>query len=266
MIDQRAAIAPGAKIGANVSIAPFAIIDENVVIGDNCQIGPHAHITGHTTIGENTKIHAGAVLGDAPQDLHYNNEKSFLQIGKNCIIREYVTVHRGTEENSTTVVGDNVLLMAFSHLGHNCQIGNNVVVANATLLGGRVEVGNNAFISAGVMIHQYVRIGRLAMIGGGNGVTQDIPPFCLLQDDCIQGPNSVGLRRAQLDETTRNTIREAVKIYFFHGLARMGAIEEIKKTCTPCPELDEFIDFLLTTKRGITAGRAQKNTNENTIS
>ena len=150
------------------------------------------------------------------------------------------------------------MLMAFSHLGHNCKIGNDVIIANATLLAGRVEVAEHATISAGVMIHQFVRIGRLAMIGGGNAITQDVPPFCLLQDDCIQSANIIGLRRSNMSDVARNSIHEAVKIYFFQKLARMGAVEEIQKKCAPCPELQEFIDFVLTTKRGITSGRPVK--------
>ncbi|MBR5024825.1 MAG: hypothetical protein IKX48_07140, partial [Victivallales bacterium] len=154
-IDPRAVIAPGAKIGNNVDIAPYAIIDEHVTIGDNCQIGPHVYLTGHTTIGKGTEIHAGAVIGDKPQDVSFDEATvSYVDIGENCRIREYVTIHRGTEQDSHTVVGDRVMLMAFSHLGHNCKIGNDVIIANATLLAGRVEVAEHATISAGVMIHQ----------------------------------------------------------------------------------------------------------------
>lgn len=257
-IDPRAAIAPGAQLGAEVEVGPFAIIDENVVIGDNCKIGPHVHLTGHTTIGANTKIHAGAVIGDAPQDLYYNGEVSFTDIGEDCVLREYVTIHRGTEEGSRTTVGKGVLMMAFSHLGHNCVIGDHVVIANASLLAGRVEVGPRAFISAGVMIHQFVRVGRLAMIGGGNGIGQDIPPFCMLQNEQVQGPNVVGLRRAGLSENARASIRQAIKLYFLFGLSRMGAIERIRAEVPPCPEVDEFIDFVLQTKRGISPGRRLK--------
>lgn len=258
-IDPRAVIAQGAKIGNNVNIAPYAVIDENVTIGDNCQIGPHVHLTGYTTIGNGTEIHAGAVIGDKPQDISFDDATvSYVDIGENCRIREYVTIHRGTEPDSHTVVGNNVMLMAFVHLGHNCQIANDVVIANATLLAGRVTVAEHAVISGGVMIHQFVRVGRLAMIGGGNAVTQDVPPFCLMQDNCIQGSNAIGLRRANMSDIARNSIHDAVKIYFFQQLARMGAVEEIQKSCAPCPELQEFIDFVLTTKRGITSGRPLK--------
>ncbi len=255
MIHPTASIAKGAVIGENVEIAPYAVIDANVTIGDGCRIGPHAYITGHTTIGKNTQIHAGAVLGDSPQDVHYNDEVSFLDIGENCIIREYVTVHRGTEEDSHTVLGNNVMLMAFSHLGHNCIISDNVIVANATLLAGRVTVGERAFVSAGVMVHQFVRIGRLAMIGGGNHISQDVPPFCMLQDEEVQGPNVVGLRRAGFEENSRNAVRSALKLYFCYGLSRQEACDRIRAEVEVTPEVQEFIDFVMTTKRGVCPGR-----------
>jgi UDP-N-acetylglucosamine acyltransferase len=253
-IDPRAAISPDAQLGENVTVGPFAVIGPKVQVGDNCVIGPHVNLSGRTTIGRGTKIHVGANIGDEPQDLHYNGELSYVDIGENCVIREYVTIHRGTEEGSHTVVGNNVLLMAFVHLGHNCQIGDEVVIANASLLAGRVEVAPHAFISGDVKVHQFVRIGRLAMIGGGNAVKQDVPPFCLLQDNAIQSPNIVGLRRSGLDDATRHAIRNAIKIYFFNGLNRMNAMAEIREKVADLPEIREFLDFVGSTSRGITAG------------
>ena len=254
-ISPNAFVAPGAKLGANVEIGPFAVIDEHVTVGDNCVIGPHAYLTGHTVIGDNAQIHNGAVIGDAPQDVHYANEVSHVRVGSNCVIREYVTIHRGTEEGSETVIGNNVMLMAFSHVGHNCILEDDVIVANATLLAGRVTVGRHAFVSAGCMIHQFVRIGHLAMIGGGNAIGQDVPPYCLLQSSEIQGTNIVGLRRAGLSEASRSALHQAVKIYFFQELPRMDAIEKIKAEVPECPEVREFIEFALSTKRGIMPGR-----------
>ncbi|MDD3952931.1 MAG: acyl-ACP--UDP-N-acetylglucosamine O-acyltransferase [Lentisphaeria bacterium] len=258
-IDSRAAVAEGVKIGQDVEIGPFAVIDSNVEIGDGCKIGPHVFLTGNTRIGKGTVIHTGAIIGDEPQDIHYNGEKSFTVIGEGCTIREYVTIHRGTEEDSYTRVGDHVMLMAFSHLGHNCQIGDQVIVANATLLAGRVEVERNAFISAGCMVHQFARVGRLAMIGGGNTITQDVPPFCMLQDKGIQGVNAIGLRRADWSAEARDAIRDAVKIYFFEGLNRINALEKIRAEVKLLPEIQEFITFIENTKRGIEQGRPLKN-------
>lgn len=258
-IDPRAAIAPGAQIGTNVSIAPFAVIGPNVIIGDDCVIGPHVVLSGNTTIGRGTKIFTGANLGDEPQDLHFTGANSFTDIGEDCIIREYVTIHRGVEEGSRTVVGNHVMLMAFSHLGHNCQIADEVVVANATLLAGRVEVGYHAFVSGGCMVHQFCRIGALAMIGGGNRLTQDVPPFCMLQEETIQGINAVGVRRAGWSHEAIDAIRDCIRITCFEGLSRPNAIEAIRATVPQTPEVQQFIQFLDATKRGITAGRGVKN-------
>jgi len=253
-IHPTAVIAPGACLGDNVTIGPYSVIDGDVRIGDGCVIGPHAYLTGHSTIGKNCQIHAGAIIGDAPQDLHYNDERSYVDIGDNCIIREYVTIHRGTEEDSHTVIGNNVLLMAFVHLAHNCILADDVVIANGSMLAGRIEVGPHAFISGNVLIHQYVRIGRLAMIGGGNTIPQDVPPFCLLQDEEIQSPNIVGLRRSSISDEARHAIRNAIKIFFFNGLNRLNAIAEIKAQVPDLPEIREFVDFVSTTKRGISPG------------
>jgi UDP-N-acetylglucosamine acyltransferase len=257
-IHPTAAIEPGAELGCAVDIGPYAVIEANVRLGDRCVVGPHVHLSGHTTIGAGTRIHAGAVVGDRPQDLHYDGAVSYTDIGENCTLREYVTVHRGSVADTRTVVGGNVMLMAFAHLGHNCRIADQVVIANSTLLAGHVEVGQRAFISAGVMIHQFVRVGRLAMIGGGNAIGQDIPPFCMLQFEQIQGPNMVGLRRSGMDENARSAVRNAIKIYFFSGLNRTNAIEEIRRSISACAEVEEFITFVETTRRGISPGHMTK--------
>jgi UDP-N-acetylglucosamine acyltransferase len=257
-IHPTAVIDPQAELGTGVQVAPYAVIEANVRVGDGCIIGPHVHLSGHTTIGAGTRIHAGAVVGDRPQDLHYADQITYTDIGSHCVIREYVTVHRGTVEGSRTVVGDQVMLMGFVHLGHNCQIADGVVVANGSLLAGHVHVGPRAFISGSVLVHQFVRIGRLAMIGGGNGIGQDVPPFCMLQFEQIQGPNVVGLRRAGMDEKARLAIRNAIKTYFFAGLNRVNAIEEIRREAAGCPEVEEFVAFIEGTKRGITPGHMTK--------
>jgi len=257
-IDPRAAIADGAQIGADVEIGPFAVIDGNVKIGDRCKIGPHVHLTGHTTIGAGTSIHTGAVIGGEPQDVHYNDEVSYVEVGENCIIREYVTIHRGTEEGSITKVGNRVMLMAMVHLGHNCQIADDVIIANSSLLAGRVQVDEHAFISGGCLVHQYVRIGKMAMVGGGNTLPQDVPPYCLLQYGVIHGPNIVALRRSGLAEDVRDDIRDAIKIFFFEGLNTKNAISEIRARIPNHPEIDTFVDFLENTRRGVMSGRVAK--------
>lgn len=263
-IDPRAAISEGAQLGENVTVGPFAVIGPNVKIGDNCVIGPHVNLSGRTTIGRGTKIHVGANIGDEPQDLHYEGADSCTDIGEDCIIREYVTVHRGVEEDSHTRVGNRVMLMAFSHLGHNCQLADDVVVANASLLAGRVEVGAHAFISAQVMVHQFCHIGTYAMIGGGNAIGQDVPPYSLVQFAVVRGLNAIGVRRAGFSAETRQAIQAAIHATCFEGLARPNAIAKIRAELPQLPEIVAFADFLEKSTRGITPGLGTKhNSNEN---
>ena len=219
MIHPTAVIAPGAKIGEGVDIGPYTVVDENVQLGDGCRVGPHVHLTGHTTIGAATVIHAGAVIGDTPQDVHYQGARAFTQIG------------------------------------HNCNIAKGVIIGNATLLAGHVHVHERAFISAGVAIHQFVRIGTLAMVGGMNRIYQDVPPYCMLQREAIQGANVVGLRRAGFAPDKRAAIRGAIKVYFFAGLNRMNALADIRARYGEVPEVQALVRFCETSKRGITAGR-----------
>ena len=261
-IDPRAAISPDAQLGENVSVGPFAVIGPNVQIGDNCTIGPHVNLSGHTTIGKGTKIFVGANIGDEPQDLHFEGAESYTDIGEDCLIREYVTVHRGVEEGSHTYVGNRVMLMAFSHLGHNCQIADDVVIANASLLAGRVEVGKHAFISAQVMIHQFCHIGTYAMIGGGNAISQDIPPYCLLQFGVVRGLNAVGVRRAGFSAETRQALQAAIHATCFEGLSRPNAIAKIRQELPQIPEVVAFAEFLENSQRGIVPGLGTKHNAE----
>ncbi|MGN0867644.1 MAG: acyl-ACP--UDP-N-acetylglucosamine O-acyltransferase [Oligosphaeraceae bacterium] len=253
-IDPRAAIQEGASLGNNVTIGPFAVIGKDVVIGDDCVIGPHVNLSGHTVIGRGTRIHCGANIGDEPQDVHYHGQESLTRIGEDCVIREYVTIHRGVEEGSDTSVGNKVMLMAFTHLGHNCQLQDNVIIANASLLAGRVEVGRGAFISGATLVHQYCRIGTMAMVGGGSRIVQDVVPFGIVQENAIQGINAVGLRRAGWSAETINTIKEAVKIACLEGLSRPNALEKIASTLPDLPEVRLFREFLEGTRRGLLTG------------
>ncbi len=255
MIDSNAVVAPGAQLGSGVSVAPFSLIGQHVVVGDGCRIGPHVHLTGHTRIGANTNIHTGAVIGDEPQDYHYRGETSFVEIGENCVIREYVTVHRGCREGTRTVIGNHVMLMALCHVAHDCQIGDHVIIANSALLAGHVRIGPKAVLSGGVAVHQFARIGTLAMVSGLARVTQDVPPYCLLSEDMVHGPNTVGLKRAGLSVEARKAIREAVKIFYFQGLNRPNAIEKIRAAHGQVPEVGHFLEFVSDTRRGFMPGR-----------
>ncbi len=254
-IHATAIIGENVSLGENIRIAPYTVIDGNVTIADGCRIGPHVHITGNTTIGSNTHIHAGAVIGDEPQDLNFTPESdTYTQIGHDCVIREYVTIHRGTAEGSTTKIGNNVMLMGFAHVGHNCDIGDNVVVANSTLLSGYVEIAEHAFLSGGLLVHQFVRIGTRAMLGGGGRIPQDVPPYCMVVLGYVKGPNSVGLRRAKFSTGTRNSIRQAVRELYFNGNNRRTAVEKIQQDHAAVPEAVHIAEFVAGSKRGIMPG------------
>ncbi len=250
-----AVVSPEAKIGQNVEIGPFAVIESDVEIGDNCVIDAHVKIDRYTKIGEGTRIYYGALIGSAPQDHRFNPEiVSYTEIGKNTVLREYVTIHRSPFANQKTIVGDNVLLMGFVHVGHDCNIGNRVTIANNTAVSGHVQIGDGAVLSGYVLIHQFCRIGSLAMVGARAIIVQDIPPYCLLSEGgFIVGPNTIGLRRAGMEPERRSAIRRAVKNYFFYGYNSQTAIAEISKNETT-PEVDKFVEFVKSTKRGIASG------------
>ena len=250
-ISNLAVVGKKARIADGVEIGPFAIIEDDVEIAAGVKIWPHAHICSGSSIGEGTEVHMGAVVGHLPQDLAFKDRKTYLKIGKRNTIREYATIHRGTAEGSSTVIGDDCYFMAASHVGHNCRIGNNVIVANGALLAGYVTVGDSAFISGNVVIHQFCRIGALSIIGGFSGVNKDVPPYMLVRGpSVVRGVNLVGLRRAKFSRELMNDIKEAYKFLYQSGLNTAQAIEEIKKL-KPSKELNHLVEFIQGSKRGI---------------
>ncbi|MCK4463212.1 MAG: acyl-ACP--UDP-N-acetylglucosamine O-acyltransferase [Candidatus Omnitrophica bacterium] len=250
-IHPTAIVDKNSDIASDVEIGPHVIIEPNVKIGRGVKIFPNSYIFSNTKIGEGTEIHMGAVLGNVPQDLAFENKKSFLIIGKRNIIREYVTIHRGTKENTSTIIGDNNFLMGASHVGHNCRIDNNVIIANGALLAGYVTVGDSCFISGNVVVHQFCRIGRLSMIGGFSGVNKDVPPYMLVRGpSVVWSINLVGLRRAKFDKKTINDIKEAYNFIYHLGLNTEQAVEKILEL-KPGKEIMCLVDFIRNSKRGI---------------
>jgi UDP-N-acetylglucosamine acyltransferase len=252
-IHPTAVIEPGAKIGTNVSIGPFCYIRHDVEIGDNCCLDAHVTLLPYTTIGQNCHLHSNVVIGDLPQDLAFKDEPSYVQIGDNCGIREGVTIHRGTKADTVTTVGNNCLLMAYSHLAHNVQLGNDVIVANGALLAGYVEVGDQAFISGNCLVHQFVRIGRLVMMAGGSAAQKDIPPFCMTRSTTlnkVMGLNTVGLRRAGLTSEDRITLKRAFKILYQSNLLIPEALAKLE-TEFDTELVREICDFIKHSQRGI---------------
>lgn len=254
-IHSAAIISKHSEIDSSAEIGLGVIIEENVVIRKDVRIMPNAYICKGTEIGEGTCIYNGAVIGNTPQDYSYKGAETFTKIGKNNIIREYVTIHRGTCAGTATVVGDNNFLMVQSHLGHNCVIKDNVIIANGALLAGYVEVESGAFISGNVVFHQFCRVGRYAMIGGFSGVNKDVPPYMIIRGpSVVRGINLVGLRRAGFARESIREIKEAYKILYLSNSSKKEALGRIKETLHS-DEIAHLISFIESSKRGICKGR-----------
>lgn len=254
-VHSTAVVDPAAQIGRNVTIGPFAVIEGDVTIGDGCTIGPHAVVMRYTSLGQGCRVHAGAVLGDLPQDLGFKAEDvSHVRIGNGVTIREFATIHRGTKAGSCTEVGDGCFLMANAHLAHNVRLGARVILANGVLLAGYVEVGDRAFVSGHAVVHQFVRIGRLAMVGGAAGLGKDVPPFCMvggMTRNSVAGLNVVGLRRAGFTPEQRKAVKAAFATLYLSGLNVTQAVAQIVATSEPGAPSGEMAAFVEASKRGI---------------
>lgn len=252
-IHSTAIVSDRAQIGENVIVGPYTIVEDDVKIGSGTTIESHAVIKRYTQLGEHNHIHAGVVLGDIPQNVKYEEVKSYLIIGNNNIFREHSTLHRSTFEDQATTVGDHNYFMGCSHAGHDCQIGNHVIIANCALLAGHTQVDDRAFISGGVAIHQFTHIGELAMIGGVSAVSNDVPPYVMAvgRPASATGLNIVGLRRAGFDQETRQKLKEAFKLFYTSDLNTSQAIAAIEAD-DPTPAVKQFVDFIKNSKRGIT--------------
>lgn len=259
MIHPTAIISKEARIAKGVEIGPYAVIEAGASIGAGCKIAPHVHICKSTSIGRDCRLHIGASLGDEPQDLGFKGGDSFLKIGDRNTFREYVTIHRGTKESSSTVIGNDNYIMALAHIGHNCRIGSKVIICNNSLLGGYVAVEDKAFISAGCMIHQFVRIGTLSLLAGGIRLNKDLPPFMTSDNDNVVGSyNIVGLKRAGLDNRVRQEIKEAYRLLYRRGLNLSNALAEIEKR-GQSDEVRHLVEFIRSSERGICFSRSNRN-------
>ncbi|HEY4417282.1 MAG TPA: acyl-ACP--UDP-N-acetylglucosamine O-acyltransferase [Verrucomicrobiae bacterium] len=255
MIHPTAIIHPAAKLHPSVRVGPYAVIDADVEMGADCVVGPHVYLTGVTKIGSGNKFLAGAVIGEAPQDLKYKDEPTRVVIGDNNVFREHVTVHRAAKIDGKTRIGSNNFLMANAHVAHDCFVGNHVILANGALLGGHVTVQDRAFISGNCAIHQFVRIGTLAMTQGCSAFSQDLPPFTIgVEVNIICGLNSVGLRRAGISSAERLELKSLYKLLFRSGKGLRTAVAEARKQFST-PAAGTLIEFVATTKRGVSAER-----------
>ena len=251
-----AVIHPEAQIGANVTIDPFAVIEKDVVIGDNCRIYSHTTIFNGARIGSNCQIFPGAVIAGIPQDLKYAGEDSTAEIGNNTTIRECVTINRGTISKGKTVVGNNCLIMAYSHVAHDCILADNIIIGNASQIAGEVKIDDFAIVSGGALVHQFVRISKHVMIQGGSRVGKDIPPYLLIGREPITycGINIVGLRRRGFTNQQVYLIQDIYRTLYTRGLNNSKALIAIETEYEPSEERDLILNFIKSSERGIVRG------------
>lgn len=249
-------IHPEAKLGENVVVEPFTTIAADVVIGDGTWIGPNVTIMDGARIGKNCKIFPGAVVSGVPQDLKYAGEITTAEIGDNTIIRECVTMNRGTSAKGKTVIGKNCLIMAYVHVAHDCFIGNNCILVNNVGLAGEVEVEDFVIIGGMTAVHQFSKIGTHAMVGGVSKIRKDVPPYIRASKDPLAyvGINSIGLRRRGLSNETIYAINDTYRIIYQQGLNTSNALKKVEETIPQSPERDHIIEFIKTSKRGIIKG------------
>jgi UDP-N-acetylglucosamine acyltransferase len=248
-----AIVSPKASLDEEVEVGPYSLIGENVWVGRGTKIGPHVQLDGWAHIGKQCTICKGVIIGTLPQDINFERGKSFVVIGDRNLIREYTTIHRGTKEGSTTRIGNDNFLMAYSHIAHNCVIEDGVVIANVGTLAGYVRVEKKAIIGGLSAVHQYVRIGAYSIVGGCSKVVKDVPPYTKADGHptTLWGLNTVGLRRANLPLPTRKVLKKAYHILFRSGLNTSQAIEKISNELESSPQIQHLCEFIRNSRRGI---------------
>ena len=249
-------IHPDSIIGKNTTLEPFSYIDADVEIGNNCWIGNNVTIYSGARIGDNVRIFPGAVISSVPQDLKFGGEKTTVLIGNNSTIREYVTISRGTKDKMTTSIGENCLIMAYSHIAHDCIIDNNCVIVNGVQIAGHVNVNEYAIIGGGTLVHQFVKIGEHSMIAGGSLIRKDVPPFCKSGKEPLsyRGVNSIGLKRRGFSSDQINQIQNIYRILYLEGRNNSQAIEKIEKDIPKSKEKNIVLNFIKNSERGIIKG------------
>lgn len=255
-ISNQAYVHPEAKLGENVIVEPFAFIDRNVEIGDGSHIMSGANVRSGSRIGKNCRIFPGAVIGGIPQDLKFKGEETLAIVGDGTTVRECVTINRGTASKGHTTVGNNCLLMAYSHVAHDCEVKDFVILGNATQLAGEVEVDHHAILSGGTLVHQFTRIGAHVMIQGGTRLGKDIPPYIIAGREpvCYSGVNLIGLRRHGFSNEKINEIQEIYRVIYQSGFNFTDAINKIDKDFEETPEMRIIVDFIKNSPRGIVRG------------
>lgn len=260
-IHPSAIIESGARIGKDVTIEAYAVIKGNVTLGDQVVVKSHAYIDGFTTIGARTVIWPSASIGTKTQDLKFRGEKTFVEIGEDCEIREFVTINSSCEENAVVRVGNKCLIMAYCHIAHNCEIGNRVIMANGAMLAGHVIVEDFAIIGGMTPVHQFSRIGRHAMVGGFSRITHDIPPYTIGAGSPYKlgGLNLIGLKRHDFSLEERRSLTKAFRITYRSGLRLPDALSQIEETVEQNEHVKHWIEFCRASRRGLIGFQGQTN-------
>lgn len=255
-IHPTAVVDPGAQLGQDVRIGPLCVIDPDVIVGDRTRIDAHARIHAHTRLGADNHVHSFAFIGGDPQHVKYKGEPTLLEIGDRNLIREYVTLHRGTVGGEgVTRLGSDCLLMAYAHVAHDCVVEDKVIMANAATLGGHVHVGTRAVLGGLCAVHQFARVGAYAFIGGKAGISLDIPPYMIATGTPakLYGPNVIGLKRQGFSSEAVANIEKAYKTIWRSGKKRQDAIAEVRQACPESSEVAFLLDFLQGTTRGVSS-------------
>jgi UDP-N-acetylglucosamine acyltransferase len=255
MIHATAIVDPKAELAADIEIGPYAVIDASVSIGAGSVIGSHVVVKPYVTIGPNCRIFQFASLGAPPQSLKYSGEKTFVKIGRGTVIREFVTINRGTGfGGGVTEVGEENFLMAYTHIAHDCKTGRKVIMANNATLAGHITIGDYATVGGLTAIHQFVRIGDHAFVGGKTALVKDVPPYVIAAGDraTLHGLNSVGLKRHGFSAQALSALKKTYRIIFRIGLTLNEAIERVTAEVDQVPEVVKFVDFIKSSHRGIT--------------
>ena len=255
-ISPLAVVHPDAQIGEGVVIEPFAVVEKDVVIGDHTHLYPHAVVLNGARIGKNCQIFPGAVVAGIPQDLKFKGEITTAEIGDNTTLRECVTINRGTASKGKTIVGNHCLIMAYSHVAHDCVLHDNIIIGNASQIAGEVEIDDFAIVSGGSLVHQFSRISKHVMIQGGSRIGKDIPPYTLIGRDPIVycGINIVGLRRRGFTNQQVYLIQDIYRTLYTRGLNNSDALKAIETEYEPSEERDLILNFIKASKRGIVRG------------
>ena len=246
-----ALVDPGAELGAGVTVGPYAIVGPQVTIGDGSVVAPHAVLERNVRLGARCRVGVGAVIGGEPQDLKFKGEETWAEIGDDTLIREYVTVNRGTTHSYRTTVGKGCLLMSYVHLGHDCHVGDGVIISSTTGLAGHVTVGDKAIINGLVGIQQFIRVGTFSYIGGHSAVRKDIPPYTRCDGDRVLGLNRVGLQRNGFAPDVIDDLTKAYRLFYRSSLNISQALERARTELPARLEVAAFVEFIASSEKGV---------------